>query len=777
MPPFRFYPESPLPVPKTFKTIMKYTALTYAEKRTHAISRLTTAALAIALGWGIAQNAHAQTADAVQWRTDVIAVTTDAVNLMSLVPGGKTTAIKLTGANPIQYFDMGVKSDEMVSRLTLELDFTPSPSLLPGTSQINVYLNGELQSTKALAKDAPGKASHVSIPLNAKALKNQNQIAVELVGHYRLVCENEASSAVWLDIGPTSTLAVEKQLLRLGNDLSQLPKPFVDTVSSTAATVPFVFGTNISDTQKTAAAVLSGYFGSISGWRGADFPVYYNEVPSRNHFIVFATNENRPDFLKTLPAFEGPQLVMVDAPESMFQKMLVVGGKTDEDILTAARALTVRGQIFMGPKHDIKDFKLAEAQPAYSAPNWVNIDEAVPLSSLMQYPEQLTARGKTVSPVHVTLRMAPDLFATSGSEASVDLLYRYSKPEAGQSAQLRTTVNGFLADSENLSADAGRGVKHFKLPIQPGSITALNGPRDGLSFTSDLGFEATYQASAHEGTPENCRAATLSTHQIQIEPSSMLQFSGFYHYATLPEIGLFTQGGFPFSQYADLSQTAVVIDSKAPASQMTTMLNAVGRLGAITGMAPTHVTVVNRKAASDIKNKDLLIVGDLPKGITQINRDTATQLNGNVSDWLKTAESQQSSSAEPKKSAETEFLSAGFAAIVSVPSPADSSRTAVALLSEGDQGSHLINTRLANPSDLATATGGTVFLSEDNITGFAPEKTYTVGNLPWFERVWLSLADRPFLLVFFALLAAVTVGAGIFFYMRRWIRQRGTNES
>ncbi|MDO4936541.1 MAG: cellulose biosynthesis cyclic di-GMP-binding regulatory protein BcsB [Sutterellaceae bacterium] len=739
------------------------------------MTRLTTAALAIAFGWGIAQNAHAQTNPTAQWRTDVIAVTNDSINLMGLVPGGKTTAIKLTGANPVQYFDIGVKSDEMFSRVTLELDYTPSPSLLPGTSQINVYLNGELQSTNALDKDSIGKASHLSIPINAKALKNQNQISVELVGHYRLVCENEASSAVWLDIGPTSTLAIEKQLLRLGNDLSQLPKPFVDTSVATPATVPFVLAAGASDTQKTAAAVLAGYFGSISGWRGANFPVYNNEVPARNHFVVLATNDNRPDFLNSLPAFEGPQLVMVDAPESLFQKMLVVGGKTDEDVLTAARALTVRGQIFMGPKTDIKDFKLQAAQAAYTAPNWINIDEAVPLSALMQYPEQLTARGKTVSPVHVTMRMAPDLFATKGSEASVDLLYRYSKPEVGQAAQLRTTVNGFLADSENLSPEAGRGVKHFKLPVQPGNITPLAGARDGLSFTNDLGFEAAYQAAAREGTPENCRAATLSTHQIQIEPSSMLQFKGFYHYATLPEIGLFTQGGFPFSQYADLSQTAVVVDSKAPAHQLTTMLNSVGRLGAITGMAPTHVTVVNRKAATGLRGKDLLIVGDLPAGITQINQETARQLNDNVSSWLETAEPEKIAQPQAKADAETEFLSAGFAAIVSVANPVDSARTAVALLSEGDQGAHLINTRLANPSDLATAKGGTVFLSEDNITGFAPEKTYTVGSLPWFERVWLSLADRPFLLVFFALLAAVTVGAGIFFYMRRWIRQRGTN--
>ena len=53
------------------------------------------------------------------------------------------------------------------------------------------------------------------------------------------------------------------------------------------------------------------------------------------------------------------------------------------------------------------------------------------------------------------------------------------------------------------------------------------------------------------------------------------------------------------------------------------------------------------------------------------------------------------------------------------------------------------------------------------------EEFNTVGDMPWFRRVWLSLADRPFVLVFCALLAAIVAGAGIFLFMRRWIRRRG----
>ena len=105
-------------------------------------------------------------------------------------------------------------------------------------------------------------------------------------------------------------------------------------------------------------------------------------------------------------------------------------------------------------------------------------------------------------------------------------------------------------------------------------------------------------------------------------------------------------------------------------------------------------------------------------------------------------------------------------------SPVDNARTAVALLAEDGASGHLLNRRLANPGDLALAKGGTVFVGEDELRGFEPASTYTVGDMPWFRRVWLSLADRPFVLVFCALLAAVVAGAGIFVFMRRWIRGR-----
>lgn len=739
-----------------------------------------------------AHDAQPQKPSAV-WRTDATTNVAQTLDLIGLVPGGQATAVKLTGANPTQYFDFGVRADEIVSSAALELDFTASPSLIAATSQINVFLNGELQGSHALAKDTMGKPAHASFALNPKAMKKRNQIAVEFVGHYQVVCENESNKALWLDIAPTSRLTLSKQNLRLSNDLAQLPLPFVDAAGNAATVLPLVFAEAPSREQKLAAALVAGHVGALSGWRGADFPVYMGSLPGKGHYVVFATNERRPEFMAELPVFEGPELLMLDAPGSLFEKMLVVGGRNDKELVTAAQALVASNQMLIGPRHRVKgDFKVADVLPAYSSPRWVNTDEAVPLRELMEYPEQLTARGTALPALHVEMRLAPDMYITSASEANISLLYRYTKPAAGQPAQLRTLVNGYLADSENLSEDASRGAKTVSLPLKTGPAVAIGGKPSGLAAVNDISFETFYQTVTNEGSPENCRASTLPTHQIQIDPTSMIEFSGMYHYAQLPEIGLFTQGAFPFSKYADLSQTAAVIDDKASGAELTTLFNVIGRIGAATGTAPVHLTIASPDETALMQNKDLLVVGKLPATVLDISQDSADALAQTLEKWFEKPAAKANDKAEAKadakaqgqnnaknevKSEETEdaapeFLTTGFAVISSIKSPLAGNRTLVALLSEGARGAHVLNSRLARPGDLAEAAGGTVFVGEDTLTGFAPESTYTVGDMPWLRRVWLSLADRPFILVFCALAAALVAGAGIFLYMRRWIRRR-----
>ena len=96
----------------------------------------------------------------------------------------------------------------------------------------------------------------------------------------------------------------------------------------------------------------------------------------------------------------------------------------------------------------------------------------------------------------------------------------------------------------------------------------------------------------------------------------------------------------------------------------------------------------------------------------------------------------------------------------------------VALLSEGAHGAATLNAELVNPAGLGTLTGAVAILNDAGITGFQVGEKYTVGNLPWYHKVWMSVIDRPVVLVVCALLSALFVGFGIFTFMRLWVRRR-----
>lgn len=700
------------------------------------------------------------------WRTDLTGGETTVTALTDLAPGMAGRPVKLTGSNNSGYFDFVVRDDEVVTGGELTLGFTVSPSMLPNVTQLNIFLNGELQETAALSAKQIGKAQTLTFKLSSKAFRaGANQLRVEFVGHYQTVCENPANPSLWMDIAPQSQLALDKAFVRLPNDLSRFPAPFIAATDAGQNTsLPMVFAKAPTDKQASAAAIIAGYAGSLTQWGRADFPVYFSEVPAKGHFVVFATNTDRPDFLSELPAFQGPTVEMRDVPGGQYEKMLVIGGSNDEDLIVAAKALT-QGSQLIGSSMRIRDFADAAPRRAYDAPNWVSPQEAITLSSLMRYPTQLTSKGAVLPAVHLNLNMAPDLYAIDGAKATLNLFYRYSKPAEGQVAQMRVLVNSALAGSDNLKEGADRGRSEIIVQAAPGALFSAVGERDGMTLTNDLAVEPFYGTQALEGTPANCRTVALPSNTFQIDPTSSVSFSGFYHYARLPEIGLYAEGGFPFSKYPDLAQTAALVPDLTNAQTVTTLLNAVARIGSVTGAVPHFVTVTSKADAEFLKDKDVLYIGKLPANITTLTQDTAEALEKTVTETV--AGKAAAAEAEDPENAP-------LAAMLSVKSPADGGRTVVALLSAGAKGADLLNDGLADRAKLLQAQGGTVFVTEQGLTSFEASEQWWVGDLSWYQRVWVSLANRPFLLVLFTLIAAAAAGWGIFAGMRRWLRGRAS---
>ncbi|MGL4507174.1 MAG: cellulose biosynthesis cyclic di-GMP-binding regulatory protein BcsB, partial [Aeromonas sobria] len=60
--------------------------------------------------------------------------------------------LSLRGNLPDGLADFTVRRDEVVTRALVDVDFTPSPALLPLISQLKLYFNNELMGVSAFAK-------------------------------------------------------------------------------------------------------------------------------------------------------------------------------------------------------------------------------------------------------------------------------------------------------------------------------------------------------------------------------------------------------------------------------------------------------------------------------------------------------------------------------------------------------------------------------------------------------------------------------------------------
>ncbi|MBO7172792.1 MAG: cellulose biosynthesis cyclic di-GMP-binding regulatory protein BcsB [Burkholderiaceae bacterium] len=700
--------------------------------------------------------------------------------LPQLIPGGRGGDLRMTGTNNRHYFNFTVRRDEIVSDASLILNYTPSPSLIPVWSQLNVYLNGQVQQSISIEKDEVGKHVTKRVELNPKMIKDSNQIELEFVGTYTQVCGSPLSDTLWLSLDEESFLNLNVQKIRVANELSFFPLPFVDTNAYRETVLPFVFPKSPDNDGKQAAGVLASWFGAKSAWRGSHFPVYYDQLPGEGHFVVFLTNDERPNFLKDFPKVDGPQVTIMDAPYSLYAKMLVVAGRHTDDLLLAARAIASGHSMMAGDTAKIHGFQeLAPRQP-YDAPNWIDTSRITYFHDLIEYSGQLSSKGHQPKPVHLSLNLPPDLFMFNKSYIDLDLRYRYTKPSQGVPSQMRLLVNDQLIDSYDLDPNKDQSGLVAHLPAVNSLKDLLNVrsiPTLVLTDNNTLTFDFQYSMSYSGGNADNCQTITLIPNQVNVDPASSIDFTGLYHFTELPDLRMFARSGFPFSKYADLSETTVVMEKDSPAEHVTTLLNTLGRIGAHTGLAAINVQVTDQHDAKTLSDREILVIGALPAAITEVNGENVHALLTNARRELNTPfNSDRSLVNGARTEAQTFTLvesRGGLGAVVAFESPFTEKRSVVAMLSDGDSGSRMLNDTIRAPGLFTQMKGSVSIVREGVLNSFNVGETYHVGHLPWYQRVWFAMLERPLLLVLSAIICALLIGSAIYGMMRLRIKMRG----
>jgi cellulose synthase catalytic subunit (UDP-forming) len=708
--------------------------------------------LAILLA-GPAINAHSQA------RKDA------AVSAQSAAPGGSFHStltfgqagepdIEFRGIQDSRNLPFTLPYTQVVQQASLNLHYSFSPDLIARQSHLNVLLNGTLVASLPVpshAENSPDDLS-VSLPLPADLLVRNNLLEFQFVGHYTHTCEDPSNPGLWARINGDSNIQLAGSVLPLADNLKLLPLPFYDSEASGPAVPVSVAFLRQPDSQAlTAAGILSSWLGVRAKSKPVPFSVTIGSQLPAGNLIVFV--ENPADMPPGLNVdVNGPVIALRPNPSDPFGKVLVLAGNDGSQLIHAARALALEEPILQGGTVSVPDFAMPPARGLDDAPLWLSTHQASPLWKYSDN-EELQSNGS--APIPVYFRVPPDLYYGDTTAVALHVDYSYDSVEAATGTALQISANGSTVGD---------------LPLTPGNQSrrhaqgVVNIPLEDLRpFANSLLFTFVSQTSKSA----NCQFIQPPNLQGTIRRSSHLELHGLHHWAIMPDLELFANAGYPFTRFADLSQTRVILPSRASAHEIGVYLMLLAYFGGQTGYPASRVQVGD--SASLGANADYLVIGtsDDQPALEQLNQRLPVAVNGNefsVTDtgsvfasaqhiWWQIAEMRPKWWGDLGASKDRAALIASLAdppeaLVQEIKSPWDSNRSIVSITFRADDTAPAFANSFIQASASGDISQSVSVLHGSSFSSYRiGDEVYYVGHLQWWALIRYRLREFPWLIV------------------------------
>jgi cellulose synthase operon protein B len=688
-------------------------------------------------------------------------------------------SMALQGVQSSAVVNLGIRRDEVVVGAAMHLKLTYSPSLLQDLSHLRVTLNGQTTGALPLPKADAGKELVRTIDLDPRYFTDYNQIRLDLIGHYALQCEDPEHSSIWATIGGQSDITLTLRPIELRDDLAALPAPFFDPHDNGRLDLPIVLPAGASRDIIRSAGVAASWFGMLADYRSARFPVSFDALPNR-HGLVFATNASRPGAL-ALAEVAQPTISIVDHPQNPSLKLLVFQGKDETQLRQAVEALVLGSAILTGNSASVAKVSFGR-RPAYDAPRWVRTDRPVKIGELIDSPDQLQAHGIAPAAMNVNLRLPPDLFTWNRVGVPVDLHYRYTAPAERDNSVLTVSINGQLLRSYRLPPESESGsAGRFFVPLlqNDGSRESRGLLIPAFQLASDNQMQFQFAMDFHREAM--CKEVFVDNTRESIDPDSTVDISSFAHYAALPNLALFANAGFPFTRYADLGETAVVLPDAADRTALEQLFFVLGRMGRQTGAAALAYRLLDPREAESAKDTDLLVLSG-PASNTLLEhwgKNLALVFGRLGRDYRQLARAPNpiSGTAQPdaQEGAPPNVViraNGSLGALLGFESRVSSGRTVVALAGSDDAAAKALVAALEDPSKVPLIRGEITIVRDESVQSFQGSDAYYVGSLSWWQWLWFHLSRHSLILTLVSLAVAVALGLFIYGRLQRVVARR-----
>ena len=490
--------------------------------------------------------------------------------------------------------------------------------------------------------------------------------------------------------------------------------------------------------------MVASYWGGLASFRRASFPVLFGELPAGNG-IVFLTGTATFSGLEDVE-IAGSSLQIIVNPRDPLSQLLLIKGRDDIELLTAAKALSMGNLLVSGSFIDVAE-PIQQPRDYYDAPAWLPSDRPATFGEIEQ---TATLEGHGLSPglLTVNFKMAPDIFLWRSQGVPVNINFRHpgSRWLDLENSRLDALINDKFITSIalNNAAKSSLGASDFvqstsRFTIPPYLLYGEN----QLQFYFDLKTKVS-------GQNDHLLPARI---RVAIDPDSSIDLSSAYRYSSMPNLAYLAQSGLPFSKKADLSETVVIGPQQGfDPLALQALLTLVGAIGSKTEYPALGIKVIDDLQVDDFADRDWLLLGSFDNQplLQRLSNVSPIKLDQSYLAIARQAPFSQFRHKFKKLfSAEQAMLdqlviprSNTISALYSHQSPFNPQKTVVGLIASQSQGLVDLANALKSAEKSASIKGDFFVVNEQEVLSFTTSQPYFVGYLPWHIKIqWYVLSN------------------------------------
>jgi cellulose synthase (UDP-forming) len=364
-----------------------------------------------------------------------------------------------------------------------------------------------------------------------------------------------------------------------------------------------------------AAGIVASWFGVLAGSKPIRFSAHLGSVPQGN--VVIFQDNSVVSSNQEISNLSGPSVAIKTNPSDPNGSALMIAADNGDQLITAAQALALtkspasrtseENSALRSDTWQVTQFKLPGPRDIDDAPRWLPSNKLVPL---WNYSSETNTQGDGSKPIPLYFRVPPDLYYGENQNLQLIVDYRYNSRAIADGSALRIFSNGVLINETPLIPGSGFDDRQRKV-IQP--VIDMRPFGNTLLFNFD--FIPKLANRNGQASQEQLQGAILQ--------NSSLDLRGLDRWVQMPNLELFANAGFPFTRWADLSRTIVVLPARPSAQEISLYLHLLSHCGRQTGYPALRVEIAgpNDQVRED---RDYLVLG------TIANQSTFTALQSSL---------------------------------------------------------------------------------------------------------------------------------------------------